>query len=103
MGNYKVIEDFTDLTNNRIYKKGQVYPAKGLTASEDRLSELSTPNNKRGKAVITLVEQKVKKTSQEVKTDESTKEAEETNQEAEVDKPEPPKKDTKKQPNKAKS
>ena len=56
---YKVIHFFTDLQdNNYQYKVGDLFPRLGLIVEDARLKQLSTPNNKRGKALIEFVEDK---------------------------------------------
>lgn len=58
---YRVIERFTDLTdNNHKYKVGDIYPRKGSEATEERIAELSGTSNKRGVPLIEEV-QKVQK------------------------------------------
>lgn len=55
---YKVLKFFTDLKDNNFsYNKGDIYPRKGLTVSEDRLAELSGKNNKQGEPLIELVKE----------------------------------------------
>lgn len=49
---YKVIREFIDLTDNHPYKVGDIFPRKGVKASPQRLSELSTDKNKQGKPLI---------------------------------------------------
>lgn len=56
---YKVIYPFTDLQdNNHPYKVGDNFPRLGLVVSEARLKQLAGENNKRGKALIEVVEDK---------------------------------------------
>ena len=57
---YKVLVDFTDLRDeNRIYKKGDTYPAKGVAMpSAGRLGNLISGENQRGRPLIEKVEQK---------------------------------------------
>lgn len=53
---YKAIEYFTDLQDNCYeYKVGDTYPREGYTPSEERIEELASDKNKRGRAVIELV------------------------------------------------
>jgi len=68
---YKVIEFFTDLQdNNHPYEVGDAYPRKGLSVSDERIKELSSPKNKRGMALIEEVEKpKPKKTNSKKKED----------------------------------
>lgn len=55
---YKVIHSFTDLQdNNHPYKVGDSFPRLGLVVSDARLNQLSGKNNKRGKALIEIVEE----------------------------------------------
>lgn len=59
---YKVIHYFTDLQDfNHPYKVGDVFPRLGLSVSDNRLKELSSSNNRQGKPLIEMVEQKVEK------------------------------------------
>jgi hypothetical protein len=59
---YKVIVYFEDIQDNRHkYRVGDVFPRDGVTVAEKRLKELATANNKRGKPLIELVEEKVVK------------------------------------------
>lgn len=56
---YKVIERFEDAQDNGYeYQVGDVYPRNGLEVSEERLTELSTTNNRRNLIAIKLVEDK---------------------------------------------
>lgn len=59
---YTVIENFTDLkAGGRVYRKGEAFPGKGLTVTEERLKELSTTENKRKTILIEEVKTKTKK------------------------------------------
>lgn len=50
---YKVITNFTDLQdNNHRYITGDKFPRDGYEVSSERLKELSTDMNRRGKPVI---------------------------------------------------
>ena len=51
---YVVIKDFTDLKDRgKIYRKGDVYPnPANKKMSKERIKELSSSDNKLGKAVI---------------------------------------------------
>ena len=50
---YKVISFFTDLQDNEHpYEEGNTYPREGVSASAERISELSGSNNKQGKRLI---------------------------------------------------
>ena len=54
---YKVIEYFTDLQdNNHEYNVGDTFPRKGLNVSDERLTELSTKENRQNKPLIERVE-----------------------------------------------
>lgn len=55
---YKVIHFFTDLQDfNHAYNVGDIFPRIGMKASEARLKELSSKNNKQGKPLIKFVEE----------------------------------------------
>lgn len=65
---YKALVEFADLEdNNRVYKKGESYPRKGLTVSEERLDLLSSKKNAQKKALIEDVTLDKKKAEQVVK------------------------------------
>lgn len=50
---YKVIAYFTDLQDNgHVYHAGDIFPRRGLAVSDERIAELSSANNKRGRALI---------------------------------------------------
>lgn len=50
---YRVIEGFTDLQdNNHAYSVGDIYPRTGAVASDERIAELSSTKNRRGKVLI---------------------------------------------------
>lgn len=58
---YKAISYFKDMKDNmHPYSPGDTFPRAGLSVSEERLNELSTANNRRGKPVIELVKEKKK-------------------------------------------
>lgn len=58
---YKVIEYFTDLQdNNHEYNVGDTFPRDGLNVSDDRLTELSTKNNRQRKPLIERVDEQTK-------------------------------------------
>ncbi|MEX2956185.1 Rho termination factor N-terminal domain-containing protein [Staphylococcus pasteuri] len=58
---YKVIEYFTDLQdNNHEYNVGDTFPRDGLNVSEERLTELSTKNNRQNKPLIERVDEQTK-------------------------------------------
>lgn len=53
------LEDYTQTKSGKAfheYKAGDVYPRKGTDPSEERIAELSGPNNKLGEPVIRLEE-----------------------------------------------
>lgn len=53
---HKAIEYFTDLQDNEYeYKVGDTYPREGYEPSAERIKELASDKNKRGRAVIELV------------------------------------------------
>ena len=50
---YKAVEYFTDLQDNGYaYNEGDIYPHEGYEPSEQRINELASSDNKRGKPVI---------------------------------------------------
>lgn len=50
---FRVIEFFTDLQDgNHAYNVGDTFPREGVTATADRIKELSGTQNKRGIALI---------------------------------------------------
>lgn len=54
---YKALEAFVDLQDgNRVYKPGDIFPRQGLSVSNERLAELSSPNNRRGRPVIVFID-----------------------------------------------
>lgn len=86
---YRAIEYFTDLQDdNYAYNIGDVYPREGVVASEDRLKELSSADNKRGRALIELVQSTAQNTAEEELAEKSV--------EAEEEPAEKPKKKSKK-------
>lgn len=59
---YVVLKYFEDLQdNNHKYRVGDTYPREGLEPSEDRIKELSTPENIR-KEILIEKQKSVKKT-----------------------------------------
>ncbi|MEB8094143.1 Rho termination factor N-terminal domain-containing protein [Staphylococcus caprae] len=55
---YKVIKYFTDLQDNsHEYHVGDPFPRTGLDVSKERLTELSTDNNRQNKPLIERVEE----------------------------------------------
>lgn len=54
---YKVVEAFTDLKdNNHVYLAGDDFPRKGAKVSEERVAELASADNKRGRVLIKAVD-----------------------------------------------
>ena len=73
---YKVICYFTDLQDfNHPYDEGDIFPRQGVTVSQERLNELASSKNKRGKPLIKLVEEvkEVETPTEKVATVEYTK------------------------------
>lgn len=69
---YKAIEDFKDLKDSSYkYHAGDSFPRKGYKPSAERLEELLSANNKRGRAVIAEVKEEPKEepVSEPVKED----------------------------------
>ena len=61
---YKVIKLFTDLhDNDYLYKVGDTFPRKGISVTEERISELAGSDNKQHAPLIEKVEPKRKKAS----------------------------------------
>ena len=59
---YKVIEYFEDGQDNRHpYSAGDTFPREGVTVSEERLAQLSSKNNRRGKVLIAEIATTTKK------------------------------------------
>ena len=55
---YRVLHFFHDLQdNNYVYNPGDVFPHEGLQVSEERIAELSGPDNKQHKPLIAKVEE----------------------------------------------
>ncbi|HEI9392212.1 Rho termination factor N-terminal domain-containing protein [Staphylococcus aureus] len=55
---YKVIEYFTDSQDNEYeYHVGDIFPRDGFEVSDERLTELSTTNNRRGIVAIERVDE----------------------------------------------
>ena len=58
---YKALTSFTDLQdNNYRYHVGDVFPHKGAKVTDERIAELSSSNNRRGKPVIEEIHEEVK-------------------------------------------
>lgn len=54
---YKAILYFTDLQDDgHIYHAGDKFPRRGLKVSDERIAELLSDGNRRGRAVIAEVE-----------------------------------------------
>ena len=72
---FKVIHMFRDLTDGgHIYCPGDTFPRAGIEATEERLAELSTADNRRGKPLIAEmpeaeITEKPKATRKRVKKD----------------------------------
>lgn len=49
---YIVVQRFTDLEHKHKYEAGDEYPAKGLTATSERIEALKSGNNKAGLKLI---------------------------------------------------
>lgn len=59
---YKVIHEFLDLQDNsHYYGVGATFPRRGYKATEERLAELASANNKIGKPLIKEVKRTRKK------------------------------------------
>ena len=57
---FKVIQYFTDLQDdNYEYNVGDTFPRKDLNVSDERLTELSTSNNRQNKPLIERVDEQV--------------------------------------------
>ncbi len=57
---YKAIERFIDLQdNNYAYNTGDKFPREGLDVSEERMNELASSDNLRGRPVIELIPDEV--------------------------------------------
>lgn len=55
---YKVIVDFADLQDKEhVYRVGDEFPRSGFSASEERLTELASANNRRGVPLIEKVDE----------------------------------------------
>ncbi|EAD9138901.1 Rho termination protein [Listeria monocytogenes] len=52
---YKVLKDFTDLSSNHIYRKGDKFPREEEAVTKERLEELASSDNKRGEPLIEAV------------------------------------------------
>ena len=85
---YRAVVYFTDLQDNgHAYDVGDIFPREGVEVSAERLEELSSSKNKRGKALIELVKEKASKAADETASEPV---------EAEDEPAEKPKKKTKK-------
>lgn len=57
---YKAKEHFTDLQDNNFsYNVGDIFPRSGYTVSEERIKELASSDNKRGRPVIERIPDEV--------------------------------------------
>ena len=64
---YKAISYFKDMKDNmHSYNPGDIFPREGLSVDDERIAELASSNNRRGKPVIELV--KPKRTTKKVET-----------------------------------
>ena len=76
---YIVISSFKDLTDNQFeYMVGDLFPREGRTINEisnERLEQLTSKNNKKGRVLIKNIELETTKTEN---TEEETKETEKT-------------------------
>ena len=58
---YKALLFFTDKQDNGFaYHEGDIFPREGLTVSDERIAELSSNKNRKGKPVIVEVKEKKK-------------------------------------------
>ena len=75
---YRVKEYFTDLQDeNRAYNVGDIFPREGVKVSAERLAELASADNRRGRALIELVQttvQKAEKSEEPVEAEEKAAE-----------------------------
>lgn len=55
---YKAIVDFVDLQDNHKYHTGDIFPRMGYDPGEERIAELASAENKRGRVVIEEVPEK---------------------------------------------
>jgi hypothetical protein len=63
---YRVVRFFTDLKdNNHAYHPGDTFPREGMTASDERLKELSSDKNLQHKILIKEVPEDVTETVEE--------------------------------------
>lgn len=77
MASYKAIEPFKDLLDHEYkYRAGDVFPRSGYTPSAERIAELLSDNNKRGRAVIEEVKEEFMNKPVESETDEQPVEVE---------------------------
>ena len=74
---YKVIEYFEDGQDNRYpYSAGDTFPREGVKVSDERLAELSSDKNKRGKVLIAEITTTTKKAKAALKQKEQEAPAE---------------------------
>ena len=74
MASYKAIENFKDLLDNEYkYRAGDTFPRSGYTPSKERIEELLSCENKRGRAVIEEVKEEFM--NKPIEPAESTEEA----------------------------
>lgn len=75
---YVVLEMFGDAEDsNRTYMPGDIYPIVGLEVSEERIKELSTDANRRGRPVIKALEEEPVEVAEVEETTEEISEVEE--------------------------
>lgn len=59
---YRVIKAFTDLRASHVYYVGDTFPHNGVDVGADRISELSSGNNRIGVPLIEEIKEKPKRT-----------------------------------------
>jgi len=78
---FKVVEHFHDLEDSKNtkngmlyheYSIGDLYPRKGLKVSKERITELSSADNKQGKALIEVVENPTPEDNKELGDEEAS-------------------------------
>lgn len=87
---YKVLHYFTDLQDhNHAYHPGDEFPRKGVEVTAERLKELSSGNNRRGKALIEGTEEPKEKPKEPVENFINPPEEPEANEQPAEEKSEP--------------
>lgn len=62
---YRVIKSFSDAQDNKHkYNAGDSFPRVGLTVSDERIAELSGPDNRQGVPLIEKIQSKPRKKKQ---------------------------------------